>query len=300
MWKPEARSRKPEGPAAEGFAFRLAARAFGAGACTRRLRGPGNRKPEGPVAEGLVFRLAAHTFGARGPHLLAGRAWKPEAGRPPGGESFRLLASGFRLLACAFWLLASGFWLLGPAALAQSLAVRLDGDRLRVSAPNLRFLAGRPLERLKNGASVAFDVQLSLSIEGGRVRERAADRFGISYDLWEERFSVTSLGPSARSVSRLTPTAAEAWCLDHLALPAAGLPPARPFWIRLEVRAEDPRERLTAVGETGISLSRLIEIFSRPARDPQARWTEEAGPLRLADIQRINERREAIRPASRQ
>jgi hypothetical protein len=57
---------------------------------------------------------------------------------------------------------------------------------------------------------------------------------------------------------------------------------------------------LTAVEETGVSLSRLIEIFSRPARDPQARWTEEAGPLRLADIQRINERREAIRPASRQ
>ncbi|MGH9626855.1 MAG: hypothetical protein ACRD7E_00605, partial [Bryobacteraceae bacterium] len=39
---------------------------------------------------------------------------------------------------------------------AEDLLVRLVGEDLRVAAPKLNFLAGKPLERLRNGHSVAF------------------------------------------------------------------------------------------------------------------------------------------------
>jgi hypothetical protein len=182
------------------------------------------------------------------------------------------------------------------AASAPPLVVRLEGERLRVAAPNLRFLSGRPLERLRNGAPVVFDAQLELRTGGSRsIRERTAARCVVSYDLWEERFSVARTGGSTRLAARLTAAAAEASCLEALVLPAAGLAPDESFWIRLELRAEDPRERPAVVGEPGISLTRLIELFSRPARDPQVRWVEQAGPLRLSDLTRTNGRREGGR-----
>jgi len=168
---------------------------------------------------------------------------------------------------------------------AQTPVVRLERGRLLVSVPTVRFLSGRALERLKNGASATFDIQLSLRAQSrGLIRGREAGRFVASYDLWEEKFSVTRVAPSPRSVSRLSALAAENWCLKELALPSSRLHPQDPFWIRLEVRLEDPQDRTPVVGETGISLARLIELFSRPPRRPQARWLEEIGPQRLADL----------------
>ncbi len=200
--------------------------------------------------------------------------------------------AGRRLLAAC---LALG---LQRAASAQSLAPRLDGELLRVSAPNLHFLAGKPLERLRNGAPVAFAAQLSLSLDAAHtVRKRVAGRFVVSYDLWEEKFSVSRPGNPPRSASRLTPAAAEVWCLDQLALPASSLGADQPFWLQLEVRAESPKESRNVVGEPGISLTRLIEIFSRPSRDPEARWIEPGGPFRLADLQRAIAPRDTRRPA---
>jgi|SRR5579864_2281427 len=186
-----------------------------------------------------------------------------------------------------WWLVASVSAPFTLGLSAQSLRVRLDGDDLRIQAPQLKFLHGKPLERLKDGASVVFLAQLSLSTEvNAPAIKRAVDRFVVSYDLWEERFSVTKTGSERRTVSHLSADAAESWCLDSLALGIVGIAPDKPFWVRLELRAEDPRDQAAVVGESGINLTRLIEIFSNPARATQPRWEAMAGPVRLADLRK--------------
>jgi len=187
-----------------------------------------------------------------------------------------------------WWLVASFGAPLALGLSAQALWVRLDGDDLRVSAtPQFRFLTGKPLEKLKDGASVVFLAQLSISTEiNAPAIKRAVDRFVVSYDLWEEKFSVTRTGVERGSASHLSSAAAEAWCLGHLAVGIAGVAPERPFWIRLELRAEDARDQAAVLDESGINLTRLIEVFSNPARAQQMRWEAVAGPMRLMDLKR--------------
>jgi hypothetical protein len=186
-----------------------------------------------------------------------------------------------------WWLLASLGAPLVLGLAAPSLGVRLDGDDLRVAAPQFHFLTGKPLEKLKDGASVVFLAQLSLSTEVNTPAiKRAVDRFIVSYDLWEEKFSVTQTGVERGAASHLSSTAAEAWCLDHLALGIGGIAPEKPFWLRLEMRAEDARDQAAVVGDSGINLTRLIEVFSNPARAQQFRSEALAGPVRLMDLKR--------------
>src|ERR1700674_3045664 len=106
------------------------------------------------------------------------------------------------------WLLAGLATPLFSVRAAESLEVKYDGDNLHVSAPGLHFLIGKPLERLKDGASVAYIAQLTL-LSDDHVTEfkRRQGRFVVSYALWEEKFSVSQLGTlpgpapgSARSV----------------------------------------------------------------------------------------------------
>ena len=173
----------------------------------------------------------------------------------------------------------------GWSLAAPRLLVRREGDSLRISAPQIRFLTGKPLEQLKNGAKVSFISQIAITGEAGVVLARPhVDRFVISYDLWEERFAATRLGPPPRSAQRLNIPATEAFCLDSVTAIPASLTPARMFWIKLELRAEDPKDVAAIVGEPGINLTRLVEVFSRPPRSQQPRWTEIAGPLRLQDL----------------
>ena len=186
-----------------------------------------------------------------------------------------------------WWLMASFGAPLTLGLAAQSLGVRLDGDDLRIAAPQFHFLTGKSLEKLKDGASVAFLAQLSLSPEvNAPAIKRAVDRFIVSYDVWEEKFSVTQTGMERGKVTHLSSTAAEAWCLDRLAVGIEGIAPDKLFWIRLELRAEDPRDQAGVVGDAGINLTRLIEIFSNPARAQQSRWEGIAGPVRLMDLKR--------------
>ncbi len=190
-----------------------------------------------------------------------------------------------------WWLLASLGAPILKGLVAPALKLRLEGEELRVAAPHFKFLTGKPLERLQDGAAVAFLAQFSLSAgSNGVAMRRAVDRFVVSYDLWEEKFSITRTGQNRndrRTVSHLTMAAAEAWCLSSLALDTAGLAADNPFWIRLELRAEDPRDQAAVVGEPGINLTRLIEVFSNPARAQQARWEAEVGPVRLAELPRV-------------
>jgi hypothetical protein len=191
------------------------------------------------------------------------------------------------------WLLAGVAIVLSQAVssqalAAESLSVVWDGDDLHVAAPQLHFLAGKPLERLKDGASVVFLTQLTLTTDSfNSILRRTPERFVFSYDLWEEKFSVTKLGPGQRTITHLSATAAEAWCLDNVAISASSLPTDQPSWLRFELRAADPKDEAAVIGEPGINLTRLIEIFSRRPRDQQPQWTAEAGPLRLGDLKRI-------------
>jgi len=185
--------------------------------------------------------------------------------------------------------------LLAPAAAAASSAsqrselldVRLDGALLKVAAPKLRFITGKPLQRLRDGAPVPFAIQLSLRLSPAAASPvyRDIQRSVLSYDLWEQRFSVTRLGPGHRTASHPTAEAAEAWCLSEMSLDPAGLATSQRFWVRLEIRAEDPVNRAAAGGDS-MTLARLIEIFSRRTRGEEKSWNAEAGPFSLADLRR--------------
>ena len=93
---------------------------------------------------------------------------------------------------------------------------RLDGDTLYVSAPDLHFLTGKPLERLRDGREVTFIAQLSLSLDDNRTFiRRQPQRFIFSCDVWDpDKFSVAKLGGSPRK--GLSTAIAEAWCLESL------------------------------------------------------------------------------------
>ncbi len=169
------------------------------------------------------------------------------------------------------------------------LAARLDGDLLHISAPNFRFLTGKSLERLEDGASVGFIAQLTVSSSPNYVLADAHSvvRFAVSQDIWEKRFSVTQVSDHSNQKitrSHLSASAAEALCFDMLAINRADLPSDRPFYLQVDLRVEDARDQGGVIGDTGISIARALEIFSRPARDKQAYPPLRSGPLRLEDL----------------
>ncbi len=176
---------------------------------------------------------------------------------------------------------------------SSELLVHVDGDYLHISAPRLNFLTGKTLEHLKDGASVAFIGQLSVTSTPNAIipDARSVARFAVSYDIWDERFSVTKIGQqpdSRRSVSHLSVQAAQNWCLDNLTIDRSLIPPDKLIYVRLDLRIEDPRDQLGIVGEPGINITRLIEIFSRPARSAQQPWLLRNGPFRLADLRKVS------------
>src|SRR2546423_115699 len=51
--------------------------------------------------------------------------------------------------------------LLAASLAAQALTVRIDGDQLRINSPHLHFLEGEAINRLHDGATVKYALQLS-------------------------------------------------------------------------------------------------------------------------------------------
>jgi hypothetical protein len=189
------------------------------------------------------------------------------------------------------WLLIASFCApVVQCVAAPSISFRLDGDDLHLSAPQFRFLTGKPMERLRDGASVSFICQLTLSLDRNKtVYRRTLERFVFSYDLWEEKFSVVRRS-GARPGSNLSAVEAENWAVESLGISASGIGAQQPFWIRLEMRAEDPRDETAVLGEPGINLTRLIEVFSRQARSQQPFNVLETGPLQLLQIRKMQGR----------
>lgn len=177
---------------------------------------------------------------------------------------------------------------LSRAWAASKLAVTFDGDNLHVSAPTLHFLTGKPLARLKDGATVVYLSQITLFADAGYtrvLRPAPVERFVISYDIWaDDKFSVTV--PGARSAANLSAAATEAWCLENMAITAAGLASDQPFWLQLDMRPADQRELSSVVSGPGISLGNLILLLSRKPDSDDPQWRLREGPLRLVDLAR--------------
>ena len=167
----------------------------------------------------------------------------------------------------------------------EDVIVHRVADEIRVTTPRLHFLTGKALQRLRDGATVSFDFQLSIA-SGSRynVIARALERFTVSYDVWEEKFSVVRLRDRRKSGRNLSANAAEAWCLDHLFVPASELPADKELWTRLEIRTAESKESASMFSDPGISITTLIGIFSRPPHPAQDHWTLESPGFHLADL----------------
>jgi hypothetical protein len=176
------------------------------------------------------------------------------------------------------------------AMFAEELILRAQGTRIDFSAPRLHYITGRPLARLKNAEPVAFVFQARLAVgTQTNIAKRTTARFVISYDLWEERYSVIKTTPSRKTASHLMAPDAEAWCLQEMSIvDLGGIAVNQPLG-SLDIRAEDAGEsRLFSpdITDAGISLNGLIELFSKPSRATQAHWALEAGPLTLEQLRR--------------
>ena len=168
---------------------------------------------------------------------------------------------------------------------AQSMTARVDRDQLHVAAPRAHFLSGEALNRLHDGATVLYAFRLTARDAVGKVLARAEERFAVSYDLWEERFAITRLGSTPRSVSHLSAAAAEAWCVENTSLPVGALPGRDPMWLRLEYRA-DSSAAGSGQDSSSFTLSGLVDIFSRRPRSEQVHGSEEVGPVRLENLKK--------------
>lgn len=192
------------------------------------------------------------------------------------------------------WLLLASLGAPFAAALdAQSLVVRMDGNYVHIFAPSLTFLTGKALTKLKDGSSIAFLGQLSISTDANRtVQARTIARFAMSYDIWEEKFSVMRFSLNARAEeaprksTHASSASLQAWCLENLVVDVSQFALNQSIWVRLEIRAEDLRDGAGVIGDPGINISRLIELFSRPARPQQDKWQLDAGPILLRDLRK--------------
>ena len=164
---------------------------------------------------------------------------------------------------------------------SQSITVTSAGGAVRVQAPGFRFITGEPLARLKDGLSVRVELELGVLAgpgESASVGHKQA--FVLSYDLWEERFAAAVSGTGARSMSHLTSAAAEAWCVQQLAVPVDKLGSLRtqPFWIRLESRILNG----SAAGrdDAGLTLRGIIDTLSRRQASDTSH-SAEGGPFKV-------------------
>jgi hypothetical protein len=176
---------------------------------------------------------------------------------------------------------------LGLDALAQSnlLTVRRQGGSLKVAAPRIHFLSGRILEKLRDGATVDYVITLTAVAAFDKKQiAQLRERFSVSFDLWEEKYSVVQRRKDERSVTRLTAALAEEWILDTMSLPVGAVPQQDPFIIRLECLTDQTQIENDERTRLGVTLAGLIDIFSRGESEKPLRWEAASGPLRLSDL----------------
>jgi len=176
--------------------------------------------------------------------------------------------------------------LLPIVAGAQSPVVRLEGEQLRVAAPELHFLGSETLQRLHNG--IAMNFVFSLGIGPGRNSKPATAgtyTFVISYDIFEEKFAVSRISPNPRSVTHLSESAVQTWCLDSIALPLVNMGQDQPFWVTFEYHMEESRPT-EGDSNSGSLIGQLVDIFSRKNQKQESRASFVLGPYRLSELKR--------------
>jgi hypothetical protein len=195
-----------------------------------------------------------------------------------------------------WWLVAafvSGF---GLAMWAESLDLHWRNNFIEFTAPHMHFLTGKPLERLQHGVQVPFDFKISLySGTKSHLFSQLAERFLVSYDVWGETFSVVKTQSPRSNITHLDAAGAEAWCLKQMTMNPVGLDDTEKFWARVEVRVPpDPRSASPfgrdSISESGINLTGLIDLFSRPPASTQFHSMSEAGPWTLEEVKRGSRR----------
>lgn len=182
----------------------------------------------------------------------------------------------------------SGLALLAAAVPAEQLMLDLRGDLIFTTARHLDLIQPRLLKQLKNGGTVAFDFHLGLwsgATKGNTAARRSFERFVVSYDLWEEKFAVASLRKPQVRAAGLAGAAISNWCLQQVALPTPPrLEAGEKVWVRLDVRAVENRRDVDLTADEGMSLTNLIEVFSRTGRAGESRWTLESGAVPIATL----------------
>ncbi len=188
------------------------------------------------------------------------------------------------------WLLAALAIPLSRARAAAGFSVTYDGDNLYPMAPDVHFLTPKVVARLRDTADTqAFISQLTIfGAQNDAPIRQAHARLVVSYSIWEETFKAAI--PGVRSQEGLSAAQAEAWCLDNLAISASGLDPSRPFRMRFELRSVRRTDLSRVLGDMGISIVSMIDIFSRKAGAGEDTWTRETGWLRLMDLPRLSGR----------
>jgi hypothetical protein len=164
----------------------------------------------------------------------------------------------------------------------ESLAAERHGDHLRVSAPQMHFISGRAVDKLHNGSMITYVLKLIITPQHAKeVAFVLQERFAISFDLWEEKYSVVQRKPDGRTSSRLTAATAEAWCLENMPIPVRSVPEHQPFMIRLDGYIEEDEEKESGDIHSGLTLAALIDALSRNNMDKEQRWEAAGGPFRL-------------------
>jgi hypothetical protein len=165
------------------------------------------------------------------------------------------------------------------------LSLSLRGDQLFVATAKMDLFREPILHRLRAGSAVPFDFHLTLWV-GSRssARRRAFERFVVSYDLWEEKYAVSTLRKPRSSAAGLTPLGVESWCLHRIAIPAVDLRGAATVWARLDVNAAESSPDPELLTGEGLSLTSLIELLSRPSRKEQPHWSFESGAVPVASL----------------
>lgn len=167
----------------------------------------------------------------------------------------------------------------------KPMVVEHCGDHLCVNAPQVHFIEGKAVEKLRNGSTVTYVLSLVVSkVKNPTPVFLKEERFLVSYDLWEEKYSVMQTGPGGRTASRLTAAMAEAWCLENMPIPLQAIPERQSFMVRLECSIEENENGSVEKSNSGLTLAALIDIFSRKRETVPLKWEAAAGPLRLDDL----------------
>jgi hypothetical protein len=170
-------------------------------------------------------------------------------------------------------------------ARAQSLLLERRGDHLHIAAPQLHFLSESATQKLRNGSTVTYVLTLTVAQEHSRKPVFFLQkRFVVSFDLWEEKYSVVQRGLENHSASRMNTAAAEAWCFENMPIPVSFVLERQPFMVRLECSMDSGEEKEAGENHSSLTLAGLIDIFSRKRQEEPSRWEAIAGPLRLEEL----------------